>query len=168
MMQGGMTGYSALNQGQGNQGGISQPYGGSNGMDANRALQILNPAGVGGNGGLGKSGIEAFLDPAGIDSGPMGLNLFGQRQNPNSTNTAFPNLGAASLIPQMPGGSFQPIHNGAGIYNNMAAIGAGGRTFNPSSNPSIGNKPSQTSPGSTHGLPSMPMAVHSNPNLRKR
>lgn len=124
---------------------INQPWGGS-GMDMNSMGRILDPLGISGNGGMNKSAAEAFLDPAGIDSGSYGLNLFGKRPDPNAgANAAFPNLGAASMIPQAPGGAFQHIHNGAGVYNNMAATGAGGLAFNPSANAG-GPKPSQGSP----------------------
>lgn len=126
---------------------INQPWGGS-GMDMNSMGRILDPVGISGNGGMNKSAAEAFLDPAGIDSGSYGLNLFGKRPDPNAgANAAFPNLGAASMIPQMPGGSFQQLHNGAGTYNNMAAQGAGGQTFNPSLHSMNAPTNPQTMPG---------------------
>lgn len=161
---------------------INQPWGGS-GMDMNSMGRILDPIGISGNGGMNKSAAEAFLDPAGIDSGSYGLNLFGKRPDPNAgANAAFPNLGAASMIPQMPGGAFQSIHNGAGPYNNMAAQGAGGQTFNPSAS----TKPTQgATPGLAPNTPSGgiggagfahglfagqrgPQMVNQNPNLVKR
>lgn len=134
---------------------FSGPWGGS-GMSPQRALGLLNPSGIGG-GGLSKGSIEAFLDPAGVDSGSYGLNLFGQRQQAGSGPTAFPNLGAASLIPKMPGGTFMPIHaQGTGPYNQMAATGAG-RLFNPAANapvslPQAGSKPTQGAPAAAGGM----------------
>lgn len=140
---------AGANNNTGGIGALNSPWGGS-GMDLNNAQRLLNPAGIGGGGGLNKSSIESFFDPAGIDSGPYGLNLFGQRgANNASSPTSFPNLGAQSLIPVMPGGAFQNIHNGTGAYNNMAATGAGGQMFNPSigaPQSSGGSKPQQTAP----------------------
>lgn len=105
-------------------------------------------------------------------------NIFGMNQaaNPNSQAGAgsnmFPNLGAASLIPKMPVGAFVPIHNGTGIYNNMAAQGAGGMTFNPQAQmphnlqgPSGGNKPVQGVNSISSYSPAM---TKQNPNIRKR
>lgn len=167
MMQGGqMAGSQLLNNAQYRNNGQQTGFLGGPGAIDGTGQSFWNSADPFNTLGHSSSGhaLSNFFDPGNV----LGFN---QAANPNGQAGAnggmFPNLGAASLIPQMPGGSFQPIHNGSGMYNNMAAIGAGGRTFNPSINPSIGNKPSQTSPV-THGLPSMPMAVHSNPNLRKR
>lgn len=81
--------------------------------------------------------------------------------------TTLPNLGAASMIPQTPGGAFQSLNNGAGPYNAMAAAGAGGRTFNPGSMPQSGAfspqpqggslKPSQSGTGAALSGNTLPM-----------
>ncbi len=125
----------------------------------------------------GQGPLQAYADPADIFGGnsaqamdPIGYGVFNalgaknldplvmatnkipgfQGSNPNANaGGVFPNLGAQSLIPMMPGGAFQNIHNGTGAYNNMAATGAGGQMFNPSigaPQSSGGSKPQQTAP----------------------
>ena len=116
----------------GNQGGISQPFGGT-GMDWQKAQGILDPLGIGGGGGMNKSSAEAFFDPAGIDSGPNGLNLFGNRASTdaNGAPSVLPNLGARSMMPVQPYGKFMAPDMSGGGFNAMAARGAGS-LFNPS------------------------------------
>lgn len=115
----------------GNQGGISQPFGGT-GMDWQKAQGILDPLGIGGGGGLNKGSVEAFFDPAGIDSGPNGLNLFGNRvsTDANGPPSVLPNLGAGSTMPMRPYGKFVAPNTSGGGFNAMAAQAAG-PLFNP-------------------------------------
>lgn len=129
---------------------------------------------LGGSGAIDGSmqSFKNLADPANIfggsSSGHLASNIldpgnvlgFNQAANPNGqpgmqSPGMFPNLGAQSMIPMMPGGAFQNIHNGSG-YNYMAAQGAGGKMFNPSVNtPTQGaGKPAQgtvTPPSKTLG-----------------
>lgn len=115
------------------------------------------------------------MDPLGNAITQIGgdpLNLYGNKNNPNAllfpssnpnANTGsavFPNLGAASMVPQTPGGAFQQIHNGAGQFNAMAAQGAGGRTFNPAAQmpPANPSAPNPQAAGGLGGLMSSPQA----------
>lgn len=151
---------AGANNNVGGIGALSSPWGGS-GMDLNYASRILDPFGISGNGGMNKGAAEAFFDPAGLDSGAYGLNLFGQRGNQNGQNasgiTTLPNLGAQSMVPTMPGGSFGASNFGGGPFNAMANQSAG-QIFTPNVqtlpsatgakpgtiNPSMNNQVSQT------------------------
>lgn len=152
MMQGGaMAGGQLLNNAQSRNNGQQTGFLGGHGAIDGTSQSFYNlgdPFNLTGKASSGHA-ISNILDPGNV----LGFN---QAANPNgqdiSGSMQFPNLGAASMIPQMPGGSFQPLHNGAGAYNNMAAIGAGGKTFNPS-----GNKPAQMGPSSIYGNPGNPM-----------
>lgn len=163
------------NNTQGGKGALSSPWGGS-GMDLQRGMGILDPLNISGQGGMSKGSLQAFLDPAGIDSGSYGLNLFGKRPDPNSmmnggVPSVLPNLG---INAQSPHGGFMPVQQGGGLYNQMAANSAG-RLFNPSlgqPSPSMGVKGSPGAPGAKgnvptgHPLAAMPQRIHPPANGR--
>jgi len=101
-----------------------------------------NPnASIGGQGGLGLDKI----DPIGkwiVGKGGDPYNLYGEKDNPGALffpsstgtgnlNTTLPNLGASTLMPRLPGGSFQAPQLTGGKFNQMAQSGAG-PLFNPS------------------------------------
>lgn len=103
----------------------------------------VDPGNISGHSSSGHI-LSNVLDPGNV----LGFN---QAANPNGApgapQTSFPNLGAASMIPQMPGGAFQAISEGGGPYNKMASQGAGGLMFNPGASPkgmpAGGNMPTQ-------------------------
>lgn len=117
--------------------------GGPNAIDGSMQsfINLADPANIFGGSSSGHI-ISNILDPG---------NLFGfnQAANPNAGQngqngiaggvpSVLPNLGAQSMIPQMPQGGFMPLGqtnpmggNGGGIFNQMAANSAG-QIFNPS------------------------------------
>jgi len=123
----------------------------------------------------GQGPLQAYADPANIFGGnsaqamdPIGYGIFnalgikdplttltnkipgfhGTDPNANGIPNVLPNLGAASMIPQMPQGAFQHFTGGPGIYNQMAAQSMGGRMFNPGAMPMNPQTPqSPQSPG---------------------
>lgn len=144
---------AGANNNTGGIGALSSPWGGS-GMSLGYAQNILDPLGIGGGGGMNKGAAEAFFDPAGIDSGSYGLNIFGQRGNNQGANgiTTLPNLGAQSMIPTMPGGSFGAANFGSGPFNAMANQSAG-QIFTPGQamQSNAGAKPGMTNQASQIG-----------------
>lgn len=145
MMQGGMmAGSQLMNNAQARNNGQQTGFLGGSGAIDGTSQSLWNAIDPGNISGHSSSGhiLSNVIDPGNVFG-------FNQAANPNGQagagNATFPNLGAASMIPQAPGGAFQHIHNGAGTYNNMAATGAGGLAFNPSANAG-GPKPSQGSP----------------------
>lgn len=111
--------------------GPLQAYDDPMGIFGGNSAQAMDPIGYGVFNALG---IKNW-DPLQVAANKIP----GFQSNPNATgingaaSTQFPNLGASSVIPIMPGGSFVPLQNGQGIFNNMASQGAGGMTFNPAS-----------------------------------
>lgn len=115
---------------------------------------------IGGQGGLGLDKI----DPIGkFIVGKVGdpYNLYGEKNNPNalffpgssaagSGPTTLPNLGAASMMPHAPGGSFMPVNTSGGQFNAMANQSAGG-LFNPAQ--------SQNAKGSTSSKGAAPQPM---------
>lgn len=161
MMQAGMmAGSQLLNNAQyRNRGQQTGFLGGPGAIDGTSQsfYNLLDPFDTTGKASSGHA-LSNILDPGNVFG-------FNQAANPNSGSPAdagLPNLGMAYLTPKMPGGTFQPIHNGTGTFNAMAATGAGGRTFNPSGPPMMpgGTKPIQPMTQSPLGQPMGTPAFH--------
>lgn len=125
----------ALSSGQARNAGQSTGLLGGPGAIDGTAQSFWNLADPFNTTGHASSGhvLSNILDPG---------NIFGQNQAANpygpggvgsqgGVPSVLPNLGAASMIPQMPQGAFQRLNGGGGIFNQMAANSMGGQIFNP-------------------------------------
>jgi hypothetical protein len=140
-----------------NQGGQSGLLGGSGAIDgSSQSLwNALDPANISGKASSGHI-LSNILDPGNVLGQNQAANPLGQ----NGSNSAggvpnvLPNLGAASMIPQMPQGSFQNFSGGPGIYNQMAAQSMGGQMFNPGA-----QSPQTTPKGAQQSQPNLQQLI---------
>lgn len=142
------SGAQARNSGQ-----SSGLLGGPNAIDGSMQsfYNIGDPFNLTGKASSGHA-LSNILDPGNVFG-------FNQAANPNAGQnganggvpSVLPNLGAASMIPQMPMGHFQSFNGGGGPFNQMAANSMGGQVFNPKG----GNMPQMTPQTGQMTQPSM-------------
>lgn len=125
------SGAQARNSGQ-----SSGFLGGPNAIDGSTQSlwNAIDPGNISGHSSSGHI-LSNVFDPGNVFGFNQAANPNAGQNGANSANggvpSVLPNLGASSMIPQMPGGAFQPFNGGGGPFNQMAAQSAGGQMFNP-------------------------------------